>query len=153
MTLILMAVTIVIFAAFAISRFNNEVVDLWYFEDGVHVKTCGDLLDCLTSTLYWGLTHGGGVGEAMQSMDKPVATRYDRVVFDLAFFVLVLIVELNIIFGIIIDTFSQLRTEQLERVRFENNRCVICYLDRSRFDTPKRARRGFDYHIAQEHNM
>ena len=42
---------------------------------------------------------------------------YGKMVFDLAFFLFVNIISLNVIFGIIIDTFSELRTKQRLRGR------------------------------------
>lgn len=50
---------------------------------------------------------GGGVGEAISKIsfeDKTIY--YERVVYDIAFFLMVIIILLNIIFGIIIDTFA-----------------------------------------------
>lgn len=53
-----------------------------------------------------------------------------RVVFDLSFFLIIIIMFLNIIFGIIIDTFAELR----ENSSFINddmlNTCFICNIDR-----------------------
>jgi hypothetical protein len=45
---------------------------------------------------------------------------WGRVFYDLSFFILVNFVSLNIIFGIIIDTFSQLRNKETERGKFSN---------------------------------
>lgn len=41
---------------------------------------------------------------------------------------------MNIIFGIIIDTFAALRDEKNMKDNDENNKCFICGLDRGAFE-------------------
>ena len=63
------------------------------------------------STLYHGLRSGGGIGDALEfaNFDEKPKNYYYRVVFDLVFFLVITIILLNVVFGIIIDTFAQLR--------------------------------------------
>ena len=59
-----------------------------------------------------GLRNGGGISETMRIMSyesKNLGRYYVRLVYDLSFFSLITIIFLNIIFGIIIDTFGGLR--------------------------------------------
>jgi hypothetical protein len=49
-----------------------------------------------------------------------------RVVFDLTFFIVVLILFLNLIFGVIIDTFGQLRDQAAAREKAKHGRCLVC---------------------------
>jgi len=91
------------------------------------------LLHCFISTINYGLRAGGGIGEAIPALSYLNSTTeeyYLRVVFDLSFFLIVIIMFLNIIFGIIIDTFAELR----ENKRFVDddmkNTCFICNIDR-----------------------
>ena len=105
--------------------------------------------------MYWGLTNGGGIGEAMVSSGN-IAARPERIIFDLLFFVVVLVLELNVVFGIIIDTFSQLREEHRQRQEFINNKCLICNIQRSEFDASFAKRgiqRGFQIHTKLEHYL
>ena len=53
-------------------------------------------------------------------------------VYGLMFFVVVLILLLNIIFGIIIDQFGQLRDQQVANDHARLNNCFVCNIDRSR---------------------
>ena len=73
-----------------------------------------------------------------------------RVVYDLLFFFIVIIITLNLIFGVIIDTFGDLRQEKQEKDYTLKNTCFICGLDRSKFDNKTVS---FDEHIKLEHNM
>jgi inositol 1,4,5-triphosphate receptor type 1 len=52
--------------------------------------------------------------------------------------------------GIIIDTFGELRSERAAKKAHMDNQCFICGIDRFTFDTKGK---GFDAHIAHDHNM
>jgi hypothetical protein len=76
---------------------------------------------------------GGGVGDflAVQSFTSDNAARYGvRYVYDLAFFMLVKMAFLNIIFGIIIDTFADLRDKRNTIEEDMKNVCFICGIER-----------------------
>ena len=49
-----------------------------------------------------------------------------RVVYDLLFFFVVIIIVLNLIFGVIIDTFADLRSEKQNSEEILKNSCFIC---------------------------
>jgi len=49
-----------------------------------------------------------------------------RVVYDLLFFFIVIIIVLNLIFGVIIDTFADLRSEKQQKELILKNTCFIC---------------------------
>lgn len=53
--------------------------------------------------------------------------------YDLSFFVVLIIIVLNLIFGVIIDTFGDLRTEKNEKEDILKNTCFICGLERGRY--------------------
>jgi len=73
-----------------------------------------------------------------------------KVFFDLSFFIIVTVIGLNIIFGIIVDTFSELRDERYRIVEDMQSVCFICGLPSYDFD---RKAAGFEYHVKKEHNM
>ena len=49
-----------------------------------------------------------------------------RVVYDMLFFFIVIIIVLNLIFGVIIDTFADLRSEKQQKEEIIKNSCFIC---------------------------
>ena len=49
-----------------------------------------------------------------------------RVVYDMLFFFIVIIIVLNLIFGVIIDTFADLRSEKQNKEEILKNSCFIC---------------------------
>ena len=68
----------------------------------------------------------------------------------MTFYVVLIIIVLNLIFGVIIDTFGDLRAEKNEREFVLRNNCFICGLERSRFDNKSVT---FEEHSEQEHNL
>ncbi|XP_014404697.1 PREDICTED: inositol 1,4,5-trisphosphate receptor type 3 [Myotis brandtii] len=73
-----------------------------------------------------------------------------RVVYDLLFFFIVIIIVLNLIFGVIIDTFADLRSEKQKKEEILKTTCFICGLERDKFDNKTVS---FEEHIKFEHNM
>lgn len=55
-----------------------------------------------------------------------------RIIYDLSFFVVLIIIVLNLIFGVIIDTFGDLRGEKNEKEDILKNTCFICGLERGK---------------------
>lgn len=49
-----------------------------------------------------------------------------RVIYDMLFFFIVIIIVLNLIFGVIIDTFADLRSEKQNKEEVLKNSCFIC---------------------------
>ena len=75
---------------------------------------CETLVQCLCSTIQYGLRAGGGLGDALNQKgwkDDLYTTRY---VFDILFFMIINIILMNIFFGIIIDSFADKRGKDAE---------------------------------------
>jgi inositol 1,4,5-triphosphate receptor type 1 len=76
---------------------------------------CDSLVHCFYSIINKAFRNGEGVGPLMLSESyNPENYRlfYARLFLEITFFLFVNVVLLNIIFGIIIDTFAELRTAQ-----------------------------------------
>ena len=73
-----------------------------------------------------------------------------RVVYDMLFFFVVIVIVLNLIFGVIIDTFADLRSEKQQNEKILKNTCFICGLGRGEFDNKAVS---FEDHIHHEHNL
>ena len=73
-----------------------------------------------------------------------------RLAFDLSFFILVTIIGLNVVFGIIVDTFSELRADKNQIAEKMVSHCFICGLRSSDFE---RFGQGWKHHITKEHHM
>ena len=115
-------------------------------------STCTTMFHCFCSTVNYGLRMGGGIGEVLAPQSYATKTEYYlRVVFDLSFFLIVVIILLNIIFGIIIDTFAELRDLRRYKEDDMKNKCFICNIERYQFD--RYTDEGFERHIVQDHNL
>ena len=108
---------------------------------------CINLFNCLKATIGYGLRYAGGIGEQMTHTLGP------RYIVDTLYYLIVLIVLLNIIFGIIIDTFSELRALKMERQRDTTEKCFTCGIDKQIFDRSSDTLDGFKRHIKLDHNM
>jgi len=77
-----------------------------------------------------------------------------RLWYDLVYFIVIPVIWLNITFGIVIDTFSALRSAKNERAYQTTEFCFICGTDKQRFDRESdEAGEGFNIHIRDDHNM
>lgn len=113
-------------------------------------RACDSLRMCIITTLNQGLRNGGGIGDILRAPSSEEPLFLARVVYDLLFFFLVIIIVLNLIFGVIIDTFADLRSEKQQKELILKNTCFICGLNRSAFDNKIVS---FEDHIKCEHNM
>ncbi|XP_073724012.1 inositol 1,4,5-trisphosphate-gated calcium channel ITPR3 isoform X3 [Misgurnus anguillicaudatus] len=113
-------------------------------------RACDTLLMCIITVLNHGLRNGGGVGDVLRKPSKNEPLFPARVVYDLLFFFVVIIIVLNLIFGVIIDTFADLRSEKQKKEEILKTTCFICCLERDKFDNKTVS---FEEHIKLEHNI
>jgi hypothetical protein len=78
---------------------------------------CSYLWECLLFTVNQGLRNGGGISDSTMSLDSSDSeSKYiSKFFYDLIFFMLINVISLNIIFGIIIDTFAAMREANDQR--------------------------------------
>lgn len=113
-------------------------------------RACDSLIMCIVTTLNQGLRNGGGIGDVLRAPSSSEPLFVARVIYDLLFFFIVIIIVLNLIFGVIIDTFADLRSEKQQKELILKNTCFICGLNRSAFDNKTVS---FEEHTKCEHNM
>eukprot|EP00658_Telonema_sp_P-2_P035749 TRINITY_DN25955_c0_g2_i4.p1 TRINITY_DN25955_c0_g2~~TRINITY_DN25955_c0_g2_i4.p1 ORF type:complete len:265 (-),score=86.32 TRINITY_DN25955_c0_g2_i4:376-1170(-) len=87
------------------------------------------------------------VGSEMCIRDRYETARF---LYDHLFNVLLLILLLNIVFGVVIDTFADMRNQTDALQDDKTVFCTVCSCPSARFEN---VGRGFDYHIKYEHNM
>jgi len=119
-------------------------------EGGVREPACATLFMCILTTLNHGLRNGGGVGDVLRRVAQSERLFSTRVVYDLAFFFLMIVIVLNLILGIIIDTFADLRKEKEEHDALLRNTCFICGLERGAFDVRGES---FEKHCSSDHHL
>ena len=109
---------------------------------------CDSLLDCFTSTLIVGFRAGGGIGEWIGQAAKD-QDYWARIIFDNLFFILIVVIVTNIIFGIIIDTFAELRDRKNAKLTDMRENCLICGKKKFQFEVQKI---DWNSHLNVEHN-
>ncbi|XP_074861326.1 inositol 1,4,5-trisphosphate-gated calcium channel ITPR1 [Carettochelys insculpta] len=129
---------------------SKEVISQEEIEEEDKEHTCETLLMCIVTVLSHGLRSGGGVGDVLRKPSKEEPLFAARVIYDLLFFFMVIIIVLNLIFGVIIDTFADLRSEKQKKEEILKTTCFICGLERDKFDNKTVT---FEEHIKEEHNM
>ena len=82
--------------------------------------------------------------------DQMKKNYYIRWIYDLTAFIVINIIGMNILFGIILDTFKELRNQRKAIEEDQKNVCFVCDIPRHWFD---RQGNGFDNHIKYEHNL
>ncbi|OAD53290.1 Inositol 1,4,5-trisphosphate receptor [Eufriesea mexicana] len=139
-----------------VSRYTREVNEKDSPTDVINVggelkeRACDSLVMCIVTTLNQGLRNGGGIGDILRAPSSTEPLFVARVVYDLLFYFIVIIIVLNLIFGVIIDTFADLRSEKQQKELILKNTCFICGLNRSSFDNKTVS---FEEHVKHEHNM
>jgi hypothetical protein len=143
MTMVLSLFVVYIFSFIIFFNYRDQFT----LEDGLRHNSCTTLFSCYKVTLGNGLRMAGGIGEIF------VHTLDERFVLDVLFSLIVLIVLLNVMFGIIIDTFGELRTKKAERMEDTTGVCFICGIDKQVFDRASDGVHGFGDHIKKDHHM
>lgn len=158
MTMILGGFVIYIFSIFGFVYFKDCYVSCDDFDgdceqrDADYNSFCSSLSECFISTLHLGIRMGGGIGDALKKpkeANSNTCNYWERMVFDLMFFMIVILILLNIIFGIIIDTYSGLRAKRLEVMRDIEHSCFICGVLRSDIE---RKQEWWSQHFMKRHS-
>lgn len=141
----ILSIFLIYIAAFIGMTFFNQQLE----EEGL---ICDTLMHCLSYFMTFGLRNGGGIGDSMPALKSAYelsGVSYSfKVLYDVLFFIVVNVLMLNLIFGIIIDSFAELRNEAFEREQNHNNICFVCGAEKSDFD---KKRKDFRHHVNQQH--
>jgi len=122
---------------------------LWI--DGAGGRTpCRSALSCLVISIDGGLLQGGGIGNVFGRVDVNSELWIPELIFNMTFYFIVIIIGLNVVFGIIIDTFGSLREEYNDKLTDMMSICFICGLEAEVFE---KYSDGFKAHIKGTHSM
>lgn len=76
---------------------------------------CESLHSCMFYILDFGLRNGGGIADSEELLPITDKKFYPKLMFNISFFMIINTIALNIVFGIILDTFAELRDNQEKR--------------------------------------
>jgi hypothetical protein len=118
--------------------------------DGTTENVCASLFSCYITFFNYGIRSGGGIGDILSSVSSSnMGLFLMRYFFDFIFWIIVIVLVLNMVNGIIITTFSSIREESEQRREDINNKCFICSIPKVEFEKKKI---NFEDHIQNEHN-
>lgn len=100
----------------------------------------------------YGLRLRGGVGETIPKVSyERTGSRYaGKFFFSLTFFILIVVLMLELVFGIIIETFKELRIDEQHAEHDLHFKCFICGVSK---DDLEKDRIDFEEHNEKVHNM
>jgi len=112
---------------------------------------CQTLFYCFLTTIYQGLRIHGGIGDFLNkiSFHRNREAYMNRFWFDESFYLIVIVFMMKIAFGIIIDTFRELRIHKQKQEFDKMQVCFICCAER---DDLEQDCINFENHRIQEHN-
>ena len=91
---------------------------------GEEGSVCTSLLHCFISVISIAFTNGTGIGDLM-AVEPFVSGNlfkfYAQMILSLSFFIFVNVIMMNIIFGVIVDTFGELRDKLEAQSKFQIN--------------------------------
>jgi hypothetical protein len=135
------------FAFAVLLMYLYAVLGFFFLAEQFEAEPCTTLFQCFTSVVYYGMRLGEGIGEALQTPspgEMPI-----RFLYDMTFYILITTILMAIVFGIVVDTFGQLRDEMSEAERNLTANCVICHQPRSSLETKGE---GWARHTLLTHN-
>ena len=125
-------------------EFNIEI------EGGKEGNVCSSLLECTITYFNHGIRSGGGIGDLLPEVSYTSSMFWFRFFNDFIFFVAVVLMLLNMINGVIVSIFSEIREKTNFKESDQNNKCFICNIDRAIFE---RFKIKFEDHKKFEHNI
>jgi len=153
----LFCISVVIYASFGMTHFHDSLQVPYYdYETADEGKeVCRNMVSCFYFIFYQSLSDGGNlkgflVAPEVGSWDYP-----GRIIFDSIFFIWVGIVLMNIITGLMVDTFSSIREEKEGRADTMENDCFVCGMSRNTYEDfalPTHCP-SFDDHLEVDHNI
>ena len=111
---------------------------------------CASGWHCFLTHIDYGMRMGGGAGDIMKTINYEQEYYSGRFVFSMLFFLVIIVILLNIVFGIIIDTFAELREETTKN---ENDKKDVCFICGKHRDEIEKAGINFNHHKARNHNL
>jgi Ion transport protein len=125
-----------------------------YFSDKYDIQdidVCSSLASCFFYTFTFGLRNGGGIGDSMNPYKYGQDGKFgSKLIYDVTFFMFINIIILNIVFGVIIDTFGDMRDEAYKRNEIISRKCLVCLNEKQAIEE---FGYNFNYHTNNYHNI
>jgi hypothetical protein len=126
---------------------KNDVVE--------DTEVCTTLLQCTLFIFYQGMSEEGNLKDVLRTASPGTYNYIPRIIYDSVFLIWVGIVIVNIITGLMVDTFSAIRGEKAQRAETLETDCFVCGMQRSAYDDLglKPGSPTFQGHLTDDHNL
>jgi inositol 1,4,5-triphosphate receptor type 1/inositol 1,4,5-triphosphate receptor type 3 len=149
LTFTLAFIIMYLFSNMAYFFFNQDFSqEIEYMDDNV----CKTLIFCFLNALDSGLRARGGIADSAIRLSYSRNKRHyiRRLIMDDFFFILIVIIAIDLVFGIIIGAFNTLRDEETRHSADRKNHCFICHVNKN---TLEKNRQNFNEHRTKVHNI
>jgi len=148
---VLLIASLGICVVYFFSAFGFFFLRFLYDDSSAGYLYCDTWFHCLLTTFWWGVSQGGGIGD-LSGIPLYNNNRYwGYIFFSFLYFAIVNILFLNMVFGIILNTFGQLRDAQDDIDEDISTLCTICSISADIFQ--KTSPYGFEHHLNEEHPL
>jgi len=109
-------------------------------------------MECFLNHLDLGLRSGGGIGDISPRISYKFDEKkkyFQKLLWDIIFHIFVNLILGNIFFGVIVDTFNDMRKLKDVKTNDEDNKCFICNKDRFKNDLNE----DFNSHRKEKHGL
>ena len=141
-TTFLIIILILVYSSLSYYFFQPE-----FYNEDIKENLCETYFSCFFMLLNLGV-RSGSIGFQMKSADD--RTYWSEFLFEWVFFFSIILIMLNIINGIIVDTFQALREQNNVKDDVLHNVCYICSHNRSIFEMNGI---NFNHHREKEHSI
>ena len=135
-------------------RDSFDLGEIFHYDSESYITEpfCYSSLQCFLILINYGTHSGGGIGDVLPIISYKYDKNYfiGRLIYDLTFFIIIIMIMGNVTFGLIVDTFGSLRDETYEYENDRKNICFICQLSR---DGCLIKNIDYEKHIKEEHNL
>ena len=128
---------------------DNFAADI---ENDIPDNYCLCLAFCFLTNFDAGIRARGGAADQMVriSFERNTSLYIYRIFFDILYFLICIIIMIDLIFGIILGTFSEKREEERKHDNDKVNHCFICHITR---EIIEKKREDFQVHRNQKHYL
>jgi hypothetical protein len=121
-------------------------------ENFISEPFCYSSIQCFLVLISYGTRAGGGIGDVLPHISYKYDTKMfvGRFIYDMAFFITIIMIMGNVTFGLIVDTFGALRDDTY---KYEHDRANICYICQLSKDGCLKKNIDFGEHIKRDHNV
>jgi hypothetical protein len=129
-------IMIVVFIYSSIAYFSAAIKHNMVPLDQPELDVCSNFAMCYWNMMIFGIKSGGGIGDIMSVPDHRVSQGdyASRTLFDMIFFMSIILICMNIILGIIIDSFAELRDIRNAILHDIENVCFVCEMTKQEFN-------------------